>query len=132
MTVGHLTRPTFFGASTHTNTELTTLLAQNLAPPQMQNEKSYGCGFLAAVVGVLFMAILAEACGGPFGIFLWLVVLLIVVLSVVSSRKAAKQRTEYNQKVYPVKLAAWNASWLCHRCGYVGPLTGEPPVLKLT
>lgn len=136
-----------FGRSTHqTSGAISTLLADQLAPPRQPHLAKPRGGCLLAVMSVapllaclltLPLLVSSQAGAGRNAIVFWcatglpfVVVAVTLLFHRLRTQRRNKEQFERYSAVYPSLLTVWNATYLCQRChlGFVpaGALGGEP------
>ena len=126
LTMGSIT-PTVFDASTETKTHKETLFAGNLTPPQRKQHKPVGClqqlvSVSAGIFCILGFFLMTESRIPEYGFVMFVPSLIYGICRWRINRDEDTRIRFYNEKVFPKEIAAWNESWICHRCGYIGSL----------
>ena len=133
VSVRNLSNPIGFGAHTSSRSTSMTLAARQLQPPKLKTMPYEST--LKFVLGVFVLVPFAAVSfalmlqGGVASIFGLVLTALSAGLLFKMIRERSNLRSEidyYNNEVYSHEIAAWENWWVCHRCGYVGPISGSP------
>ena len=103
------------GATTATAGSQQSLLAQQMAPPKKKDQALGGCVLVVGAVLLTFGFLAGERVIIP---------LIIIGVPVVVAGFWAMQRADsFNKKEYPLRVATWERSFLCLRCGHTFELS---------
>jgi hypothetical protein len=114
--------------STTTKGVQQTHLAISAAPPAQKSSpigSCCGCSALWLVVLVIWFGSCMDAKSGLT--FFWCVGGGLTGLGLIGTIGIVIQDNKYNREVWPGLKVAWDASWLCHRCGDKFSTLPPPP-----
>lgn len=111
------------GVSTTSGTQ-STLIARRFAAPEQKNYGEIVKAQLAYIVLMIFTALLAWLWYSKDKSYLLLAVVAWAfgISRIRAAQKKRKDIDDYNATVFPGLYEKWHASWLCHKCGYFGPV----------